>query len=429
MQFNPGLLIFLISLVLISPSYQLNDYDRLLSWAKNNSLEISDKIGMKYVSENNKTFFVKKEIKKNEVLFRIPSKILLTLDQALELSGKKINKLYDLYKKHNFGFTNDALKYRIQQSFLAYLMYNAMKHKSAKNKFYNFYQHYFNTFETMLDNYPVFYTAEQFALIRVTNAANDIYQMHQIYEEEFSILEKEVVKKKLNYDDYVKYRTYSMSKGNNITGVSTYVPFMDMFEQDAIKFNVNYTFGEKGVKIYALRKIKVNDNLLLRGMNMSNTMSLIFYGKTYDCLNNIVDTFNVPIVSAVFIEERKLDQKFANAERINLAHEKFYEEAMPAYMKFSRDLKEDGSALSALRLFKGNLVALRGNYDRVTTSDIHKYFFTMQDIQSIKRIISTEKRFYDDKIKIIDVLINYTIHNNTDNKNGIKDDEDMNLEL
>ena len=134
MKVNPGLLISLISLLLISSSSQLNDYDRLLSWAKNNSCEISDKIGMKYISENNKTFFVKKDIKKNEVLFRIPSKILLTLDKALELSGKKINKLYEAYKKHKWGFSNDALKYRIQQSFLAYLMYNAMKHKSSKNK-------------------------------------------------------------------------------------------------------------------------------------------------------------------------------------------------------------------------------------------------------------------------------------------------------
>lgn len=426
MKVNPGLLISLISLLLISSSSQLNDYDRLLSWAKNNSCEISDKIGMKYISENNKTFFVKKDIKKNEVLFRIPSKILLTLDKALELSGKKINKLYEAYKKHKWGFSNDALKYRIQQSFLAYLMYNAMKHKSSKNKFYNFYQHYFNTFETSLDNYPVFYTAEQFNLIRVTNAANDIFQMHQIYEEEFSILEKEIIKKKMNYDDYIKYRTYTISKGNNITSVSTYVPFMDMFVVDTLKFNVNYTFEKTGVKIYALKKIKTTDNLLLRGMNISNSMSLLFYGKTYDSLSNIVDTFSVPIVSAVFIEEMKLDQKLANGERINLVHEKFYEEAMPAYMKFSKEIKEDGSPLSALRLFKGNLVALRKNYDRVTTSDIHKYFFTMQDINSIKRIMSTEKRFYDDKIRILDVLINYTIHNNTD---ANKDDEDKNLEL
>ena len=169
----------------------------------------------------------------------------------------------------------------------------------------------------------------------------------------------------MNYDEYMKYRTYTFSKGINNTGIGTLVPFLDMFDINPEKFNLNYTFEDNGVKVYAIKKINKKDKLLVRGLNISNAMSLVFYGKTFDELNSIVDNFNVPYISSVFLEERGLDQKYANNERLNLANQKFYEEAMPTYMKFSKDIKEDGSPLSALRLFKGNLVSLRKNYDKV----------------------------------------------------------------
>ena len=95
-------------------------------------------------------------------------------------------------------------------------------------------------------------------------------------------------------------------------------------------------------------------------------------------------------------------------------------------MKFSKKIKEDGSALSALRIFMWNLKALRKKYDEVTTSKLHKTFFTLKDVENVKRILNTEMRFYDEKMKVIDVLIDYTINNNTKKE---EDEKEPNLDL
>ena len=39
-----------------------NTYDYLLEWGLNNSLMISNKLRMRYTSENNKTYYAKEEI-------------------------------------------------------------------------------------------------------------------------------------------------------------------------------------------------------------------------------------------------------------------------------------------------------------------------------------------------------------------------------
>ena len=64
----------------------------------------------------------------------------------------------------------------------------------------------------------------------------------------------------------------------------------------------------------------------------------------------------------------------------------------------------------------------RKKYDEVTTSILHKTFFTLKDVENVKRILNTEMRFYDEKMKVIDVLIDYTINNKTKNENKEKED-------
>jgi hypothetical protein len=160
---------------------------------------------------------------------------------------------------------------------------------------------------------------------------------------------------------------------------------------------------------------------------LQNSNLLCFYGKTFKESENTVNNFLVPYISSLYLTERNLDQSLANNEKIDLAREKFYEEAMKTYMEFSKKIKEDGSPLSALNIFKGNLQALRKKYDEVSTSQIHKTFFTLKDIQNVQRVLNTEMKFYDEKMKVIDVLIDYTINNNT--KKNEEDDKEPDLEL
>ena len=411
---------FLLTLIIVGTLInnslsKSNDYERLLEWGKNHSVFISDKLAMNYTSENIKNFYAKEEISKNETLIIIPKELILNIETALNLLGKKSSKLYEKYKNENFEFTNQFIQYRIQQSFLAYLMYAANKHKSGKNKFYSFFKYFFNTLETNLDNFPIFYNSEQFNLLTSSLLGNEIFQTRALFEEEYSILNQKVLSKGLDYDEYMRFRTYTLSKGHNITGICTIIPFVDILDVHPTKYNLKLKFDldDYGAKVVATKKIKTNRRLMVKIDSMQNSNMLIFYGKTFKELDNTVNNFMVPYISSAYLTERNMDQSWAKNDKIDLAHEKFYEEAMPTYIEFSKKIKEDGSPLSALRIFMGNLKALRKKYDDVTTSQLHKTFFTLKDVENVKRILDTEMRFYDEKMKVIDVLIDYTINNNT----------------
>ena len=420
---------FIICSFLNFISSKSDDYEKLFEWGKSKGLFISDKLAINYTSENIKNYYAKEEIEKNETIMIIPTDLVLNIETALKHFGSKTRKLYEKYQNEKFEYVNDLLKYRIQQSFLAYLMYIGNRHKTEKNKFYQYFKYYFNTLETNLDSFPIFYNNEQFGLLTSSLFGNEIFQTRTLLDEEYSILDQKILKKSLDYDEYLRYRTFTLSKGNNITGLCTIIPFVDILDIHPKKYNLKLKFDldDYGVKVIATKKIKTNRKLMVKIESFQNSNSLIFYGKTFKELENSVGTFLVPYISPLYLNEKNLDQSYAINDKLDLAHEKFYEEAMPKYMEFSKKINEDGSPLSALRIFMGNLKALRKKYDEVTTSKLHKTFFTLKDIQNVQRVLNTEMKFYDEKMKVLDVLIDYTINNNT--KKNEEDDKEPDLEL
>ena len=60
-------ILFLIICILNSFNSK-NNYDYLLEWGKNNSLFISDILSMKYISENNKSYYAKEDIPENTLI-------------------------------------------------------------------------------------------------------------------------------------------------------------------------------------------------------------------------------------------------------------------------------------------------------------------------------------------------------------------------
>ena len=235
------------------------DYEHLLEWGKSHSVFISDKIAMNYTSENIKNFYVTQEIEKNETIMIIPSDLVLNIDRALNLSGSKTKKLYEKYKNEKFEYVNAFIDYRIEQSFLAYLMYSANKHKSEKNKLYQFFKFFFNTFETNMDSFPLFYNAEQFNLLTSSLFGNEIFQMRALFDEEYSILDQRVLKKGLDYDEYLRHRQYTLSKGRNITKKCSLVPFVDMFDIHPTKYNLKLRIrmDDYGIKVVAKKKLNL----------------------------------------------------------------------------------------------------------------------------------------------------------------------------
>ena len=394
-----------------------NDYDLLLEWGTNNSIYISDKIAMNYTNENNKNYYVKKKINKDEIIISIPKKLLLNIESVLNLLGPKTKKQYENYKKEHFNNNsnnnkkdpNDILSYRIDQSFLAYLMTIANKNKSNKNKFYQFYKYFFNTFETDLERFPVLYNTEQIRLLIFSLFGNELVQTKEMYDEEFEILQTKIYKKPLDQDEYYKYRIFTFNKLVNISGVSSIIPFVDMLETNPINFNlqINYTYENDSISVMAVKNIKKDDKLKMSVVQMTNSGSLITYGKVYEENKNYIENFRIPKISVNFLKIKNLDPMMAaNGDIVDISLQNYYEEIIPIYMDLSKLLKEDGSKVSALRLFQENLLSIRDQYDKVTVSELFKHFYTPKYVNNIRSVLSTEKLYLNKKIREMKQIIN-----------------------
>ena len=393
-----------------------NDYDLLLEWGTNNSIYISDKIAMNYTNENNKNYYVKKKINKDEIIISIPKKLLLNIESVLNLLGPKTKKQYENYKKEHFNNNsnnkkdpNDILSYRIDQSFLAYLMTIANKNKSNKNKFYQFYKYFFNTFETDLERFPVLYNTEQIRLLIFSLFGNELVQTKEMYDEEFEILQSKIHKKPLDQDEYYKYRIFTFNKLVNISGVSSIIPFVDMLETNPINFNlqINYTYENDSISVMAVKNIKKDDKLKMAVVQMTNSGSLITYGKVYEENKNYIENFRIPKISVNFLKIKNLDPMMAaNGDIVDISLQNYYEEIIPIYMDLSKLLKEDGSKVSALRLFQENLLSIRDQYDKVTVSELFKHFYTPKYVNNIRSVLSTEKLYLNKKIREMKQIIN-----------------------
>jgi hypothetical protein len=409
------IIIALVLVIIISDilTQKKNDYALLLEWGKNNSVFISDKIAMNYTNENIKNYYVKKKIKKDETIMSIPRKILLNIDSALNLSNPKIKKQFEIYKKEDFrnkqkDGINEILPYRIDQSFLAYLMTIANKNKSPKSKFYQFYKYFFNTFETDVEKYPIFYNSDQIRLLMFSLFGNELMETKEMFDEEYDILQRKIYKKNLDQDEYYKHRIFSFNKLVNISGVSSLVPFLDMIETHPINYNlqVNYTESNDSLAIVAIKDITVKDKLFISVVQMQNSNSLITYGKVYNENKHYVESFKIAKVFTNFLREKKLDPFLASTEIVDLTEKNYYKQILPIYTDLSIHLKEDGSKTSALRLFLENMQSIRKTYDTITPSVLYKNFFQTKYVLNVKSVLDTEKYYLDKKIRELKILIN-----------------------
>ena len=405
------LISLLLSILILKTSVQKNnDYKLLYEWGKNNSLFISDKIAMNYTNENNKNFYIKKSINASEVIMKIPKKIFLGIKNGLKLSGSKAKKQYENFKKllvaDNYE-SQEALKYRRDQAFLAYLMYIADQKKSKKNKLYNFYKYYFNTFETDMERYPIFYNSEQVRFLLFSLFGNELIQTKKLFDDEFSIFEKEIYKKSMDSDEYYRYRLFSFNKIVNISGVISIVPFLDLFQQNPVNYNLNINFTEDGsIDILANRNLTVKDNLTLAMVQMPNSNTLLSNGKVFEENKDYIESFRIGLISQVFLKSRNLNIFLANNEMLDMTEKKYYEKAIDSYKEISKLVKEDGSKISALNLFLENIKSIRNEYDKVTYKDLNKYFFKLEYVNNVKSVLDTEKNFLDKKIKELRRVIN-----------------------
>ena len=139
---------------------------------------------------------------------------------------------------------------------------------------------------------------------------------------------------------------------------------------------------------------------------MPNSGSYIAYGRIYEKNKNYVETYKNQKVCVVFLKEKKLYPLMVTNEIVELTGKKFFEEALQTYQELSLSLKEDGSIISALRLFFENMKLVRKEYDTITPSVLYKTFFQTKYVKNIKSILDTEKCYLDKKIRQMKKVIN-----------------------
>ena len=419
MNFSKIKTIWVFMIIYIPITIQKNDYDLLLEWGLNNSLEISDKIKMIYINENNKTYYCKEKIFENETILDIPNSILLNVENVIKLYGKKAKKLY---KKFNSYFNATSNHFIIDQQFLAYIMYNINKKKKKKNN--NFYQHFkylFNTFESNLDSFPIFYNLEQLYLIQYTSLHFLIDYLKLIYKAEIDILEKNLKLKKINKDDYYVFRTYCSSKAVNISGHSVIAPFLDMFNKHPTKYNLRVHANDNSTKVVATRDILPSEILKIKNDKLTNRNSLILFGITFDENDDKLSSYRVPILNPALLynynkSKDNLNQNYN--DYMDIAKDNFYNKYIEAYKNLSLDLGGDGSQLSAYKLILENLETLKLLNTEINISSIYKAFYQQKDIESILRIIRSDHKYLTERIAFMKKVVDdYEKNNNNKNLN------------
>ena len=407
-------------------------FDDLVEWGKNNSLFISDKIGMKYINENNKTFYAKDDISENSLLMNIPYNLMLNRENAFKLlEDPKLEKIYEDYKKEKFGIDIGFLPASFEQSFLAYIInyMTSRPKKYKKSKFYAYFHYLIDTFETDLDSFPIFYSQSQLKLLTGSLALIETTLIKELYNEEANKLKRISGSKKFDIDEFMRYRTLTTIKTLNVSNHTSIVPFIDMFDTDPIDFNVNFKLNEtsKNIFVFTTHPIHRGSTLYIRCGHFSNNKRFVIYGQTFEKTKDYIEAFQIPMISYRLQKQIKVeDENFEYEESIDLVRKKFYKKALNTYKKLSIYNKEDGSDISAYKLFLKNLEISRDVYNGVSTSDIYREFVKAKDIHNVIRVLTFEKKFLDEKIEVIKKYIHKLEKNE---KKAKKDEKDKNKDL
>lgn len=384
----------------------------LFSWGKNNSLNFS-KI-MRF-SKNNK-LAAEKFISIDDIILDIPPEVMLNVKSALSLlNSKKMRKAYNQYIEEDKKgkIRNETIEddFHLDQSFLSYILY-MVEHKKKhyeKTEFYKYYKHIFYMFEDNLDRTPFYYSSEQMRLFYNTTFGTLFETLNRYFNDEASIFEKKIYKKPIVFEDYLKYRIFSVQKFYNVSGVANIVPFIDLIKQDENEPNCVFYEENGHIKVRAILNVFPKEELILKPMPISNTHRLFFYGQTFDDIIDKFPSYNIPLVARNFLRDQKveigeeLDKKISQINNnIDLADPEFYKYVVETYQEIGKNMKKKRkSEIAAYRLFMKYLKKMRSNLDYVNDEKIREAFYNKIDIKNAQRIFKGERQFLDKKIEVL----------------------------
>jgi hypothetical protein len=228
--------------------------------------------------------------------------------------------------------------------------------------------------------------------------------------DEAAIFEKVIYKKPIIFDDYLKFRIFSVQKYYNVSGVVNIVPFIDLIKQDFNEPNCVYYVEDGHIKVRAILNVFPNEELILKPDNISNQHRLIFFGETFNELLGQFPSYNIPLIAKNFLKDQNIEmndniKKLIAKIRINnidLAAPEFYKYAEDVYVEISKNSKnnkkKEKTEIDGYRLFLRYLKKLRSNLDLVDDDKIRQAFYSRIDVENAKKIFKGERMFMDKKI-------------------------------
>ena len=392
----------------------LTKLEKLINWGLNNSLNLSEDLTF---SKNK--FIAKKFITIDDIIMTIPKKLMLNVKKSLELlNSSKLKKDYEAYLKED----KESQKKRqtifdeahIDQSFLSYILYiiSHKKKKYSKTDFYKYYNHISYMFEDNLDNLPFSYSSEQMQLFTNTTFGPIFESLYRYFSDEASLFEKKFYQKPIIFEDYLKYRIFSVKKYYNISNEVNLVPFIDLIKQSHKEPNCIY-YDENGeIKLKAILNVFPGEELVLKPQNISNQHRLIFFGETFEEILDVFPSYSVYVMPRYFLYENNveidndLSDKLKKYDMLDLCENEFYKSVIDIYSEITvRINKKHKGEIHALRFLVKYLKRLRKNLDYVDDGKIRDSFYSRKDMDNTMRIFRGERMFLDKKIKeVVDYI-------------------------
>ena len=392
----------------------LTKLEKLINWGLNNSLNLSEDLTF---SKNK--FIAKKFITIDDIIMTIPKKLMLNVKKSLELlNSSKLKKDYEAYLKED----KESQKKRqtifdeahIDQSFLSSLLYviSHKKKKYSKTDFYKYYNHISYMFEDNLDNLPFSYSSEQMQLFTNTTFGPIFESLYRYFSDEASLFEKKFYQKPIIFEDYLKYRIFSVKKYYNISNEVNLVPFIDLIKQSHKEPNCIY-YDENGeIKLKAILNVFPGEELVLKPQNISNQHRLIFFGETFEEILDVFPSYSVYVMPRYFLYENNveidndLSDKLKKYDMLDLCENEFYKSVIDIYSEITvRINKKHKGEIHALRFLVKYLKRLRKNLDYVDDGKIRDSFYSRKDMDNAMRIFRGERMFLDKKIKeVVDYI-------------------------
>jgi len=392
----------------------LTKLEKLINWGLNNSLNLSEDLTF---SKNK--FIAKKFITIDDIIMTIPKKLMLNVKKSLELlNSSKLKKDYEAYLKEDKESQKKKQtifdEAHIDQSFLSYILYiiSHKKKKYSKTDFYKYYNHISYMFEDNLDNLPFSYSSEQMQLFTNTTFGPIFESLYRYFSDEASLFEKKFYQKPIIFEDYLKYRIFSVKKYYNISNEVNLVPFIDLIKQSHKEPNCIY-YDENGeIKLKAILNVFPGEELVLKPQNISNQHRLIFFGETFEEILDVFPSYSVYVMPRYFLYENNveidndLSDKLKKYDMLDLCENEFYKSVIDIYSEITvRINKKHKGEIHALRFLVKYLKRLRKNLDYVDDGKIRDSFYSRKDMDNAMRIFRGERMFLDKKIKeVVDYI-------------------------